>query len=50
MIFIGFKLFTAKGDPGEFKKAWLALIYVAVGLIVAPLAYAVVRIVTGFSF
>ena len=30
MIFIGFKLFTAKGDPGEFKKAWLALTYVAV--------------------
>ncbi|MDD2745056.1 MAG: hypothetical protein PHU93_00825 [Candidatus Gracilibacteria bacterium] len=50
MIFIGFKLFTAKGDPGEFKKAWIAFVYVAVGLVIAPLAYVVVRIVSGFSF
>ncbi len=50
MIFIGFRLFTAKGDPEEFKKAWIALIYVVVGLTIAPLAYAVVRIVTGFNF
>jgi len=50
MIFIGFKLFTAKGDPGEFKKAWIAFVYIAMGLAIAPLAYVVVRIVSGFSF
>lgn len=50
LIFIGFKLFTAKGDEGEFKKAWVALTYTIVGLVIAPLAYVVVRIVSGFTF
>lgn len=49
-IFIGFKLFTAKGDPSEFKKAWIAFLYVAIGLVIAPLAYVIVRIVSGYSF
>lgn len=49
-IFIGFRLFTAKGDEGEFKKAWVALTYTIAGLVIAPLAYVVVRIISGFSF
>lgn len=50
LIFIGFKLFTARGDEGEFKKAWVALTYTIVGLVIAPLAYVVVRVVSGFTF
>lgn len=50
MVFIGYRLFTAKGDPEEFKKAWIALVYIVIGLTIAPLAYVAVRIVSGFSF
>lgn len=49
-LYIGFTLFTARGNEEEFKKAWKALIYVVVGLAVMPLAYIVVKIVTGFTF
>ncbi|EKD30044.1 MAG: hypothetical protein ACD_78C00174G0003 [uncultured bacterium (gcode 4)] len=49
-LFIWYNLFTAKGDPEAFKKAWIALIYAGVGLAVMPLAYIVVKIVTGFTF
>jgi hypothetical protein len=50
LIYTGFKLFSASGDEGEFKKAWIALLYVVIGLAIAPLAYVVVRIVSGVSF
>ena len=43
-------LFTAHGKEEDFKKAWTALIYAVVGLAVMPLAYIVVKIVTGFTF
>lgn len=45
-LYIGYELFTAKGDPETFKKAWIALVYAGVGLAVMPLAYIVVKIVT----
>ena len=50
LIYAGFKLYSASGDEAEFKKAWIAMVYIIVGLSVAPLAYIVVRIVTWFSF
>jgi hypothetical protein len=50
LIYMGFKLYAAQGDEGEFKKAWIALVYVIVGLAIAPLAYIVVRIVTWLAF
>ena len=46
LIYAGFKLYSASGDEAEFKKAWIAMVYIIVGLSVAPLAYIVVRIVT----
>ncbi len=48
-IFIGFRLFNARGNPQEFKQAWVAFAYTVVGLSLAPLAFVIVRIVTGFS-
>jgi hypothetical protein len=50
LIYMGFKLYAAQGDEGEFKKAWIALVYVFGGLAVAPLAYIIVRIVTWLAF
>ena len=49
LIYTGFKLFSAQGNPEEFKKAWIALLYVGIGLAIAPLAYVVVRISLGFT-
>lgn len=49
-LYIGYMLFTAQGKEEEFKKAWTALIYAVIGLAVMPLAYIVVKIVTGFTF
>lgn len=49
-LYIGFMLFTAQGKEEEFKNAWKSLIYVVIGLAVMPLAYIVVKIVTGFTF
>ena len=49
-LYIGFMLFTAKGNEEEFKKAWKALVYAVIGLAVMPLAYIMVKIVTGFTF
>ncbi len=46
LIYAGFKLYAASGDEAEFKKAWIALICIIVGLAVAPMAYIVVRVVT----
>lgn len=48
-VFIGYKLFTASGNEADFKQAWIAFLYAAVGLAVAPLAYAVVKIIIGYS-
>lgn len=49
-LYIGYMLFTAQGKEEEFKKAWTALVYAVIGLAVIPLAYIVVKIVTGFTF
>ncbi|MFZ4461209.1 MAG: hypothetical protein ACOYN2_01325 [Patescibacteria group bacterium] len=49
LIFIGFRLFSARGNEAEFKQAWIALAYTVVGLAIAPLAFAIIRIVTGFT-
>lgn len=48
-LYIGYTLFTADGKEEEFKKAWKALTYAVIGLAVIPLAYIVVKIVTGFT-
>lgn len=48
-IIIGYNLFTAHGKEEDFKNAWKALIYAVVGLAVMPLAYILVKIVTGFT-
>lgn len=43
---MGFKLISARGNEEEFKKAWIALVYVVMGLTIPPLSYVAVRIVT----
>lgn len=47
---IAFKLFTADGKEEEFKNAWKALVYAAIGIALIPISVAVVRIVLGISF
>lgn len=49
-LYIGYMLFTAQGKEEEFKNAWKSLIYAVIGLAVMPLAYILVKIVTGFTF
>jgi hypothetical protein len=49
-VYIGYTLFTAQGNEESFKKAWTSLIYAIVGLAVIPLAFILVKIVTGFTF
>jgi len=49
LVYAGFRLFSAKGNAEEYKKAWTALIYIAVGLAILPLAYVVVKIISGFQ-
>ena len=49
-LYIGYMLFTAQGKEEDFKNAWKALVYAVIGLAVMPLAYILVKIVTGFTF
>lgn len=48
-MYIGFKLFTSRGHDEEHKNAWKALSYAVVGLAVMPLAYVLVKVITGFT-
>lgn len=48
-IYLGFRLFTARGNEEDFKKAWTALAYAVVGLAIVPLSYVAVKIVLGFT-
>lgn len=48
-LYVGYTLFTAQGNPDEFKKAWKSLTYVVIGLAVIPLSFIVVKIITGFT-
>lgn len=48
-VVLGTKLFMARGNEEEFKKAWVALSYAVVGLALIPASYAIVRIVTGVN-
>ena len=48
-IWIAFQLFSARGNEEEFKKAWLSLVYAVIGFALIPSAYAIVKIVTGFT-
>lgn len=48
-VILGTKLFMARGNEEEFKKAWVALSYAVVGLALIPASFAIVRIVTGFN-
>ena len=50
MLFISFKLFHAEGKVEELKKAWKALAFAGLGLAFVPLAYVVVKVLTGLQF
>ncbi|USN58045.1 MAG: hypothetical protein H6767_06965 [Candidatus Peribacteria bacterium] len=48
-IYIGFRLISARGNPEEFKKVMLHLIYAGIGLFVISFAYAAVRLIAGIN-
>mgnify|MGYP000843957580 FL=1 len=46
IIFGGFRYITSTGDPARVKQAKDTIVYGIIGLIVAILAYAIVRFIT----
>ncbi|MDD3145571.1 MAG: hypothetical protein PHV23_05685 [Candidatus Gracilibacteria bacterium] len=48
-IYIGIKFSTSKGNPEEFKKAWLHLIYAVIGIFFVFMAWGLVKIVSSLS-
>ena len=48
-LFIGFRLVSARWNPEEFSKAMKSFVYAVVWLFVVAAAWAIVRIVAGFS-
>lgn len=45
-LFIGGKLFMAKGNPEEFKKALMHLVYVVIGMFFIAAAWAIISIIS----
>lgn len=48
-LFIGFRLVVARGNPEEFKKAWMQFLYAVIGIAIVSLAYAAVTLVQGLN-
>jgi hypothetical protein len=48
-LYVAYQLFTAEWDAGKLKNAWKTLLYSAVGIIVALLSYALVKIASTYS-
>ncbi|MDD2907852.1 MAG: hypothetical protein PHH98_04375 [Candidatus Gracilibacteria bacterium] len=48
-IFIGIKFATARGNPEEFKKAWMHTIYAVIGIFFVFMAWGLVKIVSSLS-
>ncbi|MCT4617480.1 MAG: pilin [Candidatus Gracilibacteria bacterium] len=45
-LFIGAKLFMARGNQEEFKKSLMWFVYAAVGMAIIPLAWGVIKLLT----
>ncbi|NVP17771.1 hypothetical protein HUU51_03570 [Candidatus Gracilibacteria bacterium] len=48
-IFIGIRFASARGNPEEFKKAWMQLIYAIIGIFFIFMAWGLVKIVSSLS-
>jgi uncharacterized membrane protein YczE len=48
-LYIGIKLATARGNPEEFKKAWMQFIYAVIGIFIVSAAWAIVKLVAGIN-
>jgi len=49
-IFLWIKLAMARGNAEEFKKALMGFVYAIVGIVLVPLAYVLVSLVSWINF
>ncbi len=50
VIFAGFQMMTAQGDQGKVQKAQKLITYVAIGIVVMLIAYAIVNFIVNIAF
>ncbi|QFR38661.1 hypothetical protein A9Q91_00305 [Candidatus Gracilibacteria bacterium 28_42_T64] len=48
-LFLGVRLVVARGNPEEFKKAMMSMVYAVAGLFVVSAAWAAVKLVSGLN-
>ncbi len=48
-VFIGIRMATARGNPEEFKKAWVHFVYAVIGIFVVFLAYYLVKLISSLA-
>ncbi len=48
-LYIGYKIIISKGNPEEFKKAFMMLIYAVMWLLVVSLAWVIVMFISGLN-
>jgi uncharacterized membrane protein YqgA involved in biofilm formation len=49
-LWIGGRFLVARGNPEEFKKAWLQFLYAVIGIFIVAFAWAAIRLVVGLNF
>ncbi|PZM84930.1 hypothetical protein DLH72_02765 [Candidatus Gracilibacteria bacterium] len=49
IVWIGMRMAAARGNPDEFKKAWLHFVYLIVGLFLVFTAWGIVKLVTSIN-
>ena len=49
-IYVWYTFVTARGNPEEFKKAWIQTIYIVVGIALVSSAWWIVSLISGLDF
>lgn len=49
-LWIAYELFTADGDEGKMKQAWLAVAYSAIAIILILMSYFIISLISGLNF
>lgn len=49
-LWVAYELFTADGDEGKMKKAWLAVTYSAIAIILILMSYFIISLISGLNF
>ena len=49
-LWIGGRFIVARGNPEEFKKAWLQFLYAIIGIFIVAFAWAAVRLIAGLNY